>query len=188
MLEQLFGSKTRAKLLQLFFNDSQKSYYLRQLARELKGQLNSVRREVNNLEKLGLIVVSGEKKKSKKYFKVNTEFILYPELKALLLKARLLLEKNFVNQIEKCAKVHFLVLTGFFVGLQDYPTDMVLVGKVNKKKLAKLIKKFERQLNHDINYTVMTLAEFKYRQDITDRFLYSILEGKKAIIIDKISL
>ena len=62
MLEQLFGSKTRVKLLQLFLNNPKKDYYLRQLAREIKGQLNSVRREVNNLEKIGIIVAQDKTK------------------------------------------------------------------------------------------------------------------------------
>ena len=55
MLEQLFGSKTRVKVLRLFLNNPGQPYYLREIAREVKSQLNSVRREVNILEKLGII-------------------------------------------------------------------------------------------------------------------------------------
>ncbi len=186
MLEQLFGSKTRVKLLQFLLNNPDKAYYLRQLTRNLGGQLNSIRREIENLEKLGIVKID-EISRAKKYFKTNTEFILYPELKALILKSQLLLEKNFITEIEKCAKISLLVLTGFFVGIENYPTDMLIIGKINKEKMNSLIKKFERQLNHQIKYTVMSYNEYRYRQDITDRFLYDILEGKKAIIIDKIN-
>ncbi|MEK7203385.1 MAG: hypothetical protein AAB653_03650, partial [Patescibacteria group bacterium] len=93
MLEQLFGSKTRVKLLQFLLNNPDKAYYLRQLTRNLGGQLNSIRREIENLEKLGIVKID-EISRAKKYFKTNTEFILYPELKALILKSQLLLEKN----------------------------------------------------------------------------------------------
>ena len=55
MLEQLFGSKTRVRILRLFLNNPSQPYYLRELTRKLKSQLNSVRREINNLGKMGII-------------------------------------------------------------------------------------------------------------------------------------
>jgi len=77
-------------------------------------------------------------------------------------------------------------LTGIFVGIEGFVTDLLLVGAVNRKKLAKIVREFEKELNHSINYTVMSSPEYKYRQDITDRFLYDILEGRKIVIIDKL--
>lgn len=200
MLEQLFGSKTRVKLLRLFLNNPSQPYYLRELARSLKTQLNSVRREVNNLEKLGIVKSvkladdPGDKKDkkvkdrggSKKYFLADTDFILFPELKALLLKAQLLLERNFVSKIEKMSDLKLFVLSGVFVGIEGFATDMLLVGSMNRKRLANIVRDFEKEINRDINYTVMTPQEFKYRKDITDRFLYDILEGRKIVILDKL--
>ncbi|MDX9893324.1 MAG: hypothetical protein RB292_02820 [Patescibacteria group bacterium] len=204
MLEQLFGSKTRVKLLRLFLNNPDQPYYLRELARNLKTQLNSVRREVANLERLGIVKSvhlaepelakskshsrNVKLKGSKKYFLVDTEFILYPELKAVLLKAQLLLEKDFVAKIESLANLKLFILTGIFVGLEGFVTDMVIVGTINRQRLANIVKAFEKELGRGINYTIMTLPEFKYRQDITDRFLYDILERRKIVIVDKINL
>ncbi|OGY54297.1 MAG: hypothetical protein A2912_04645 [Candidatus Buchananbacteria bacterium RIFCSPLOWO2_01_FULL_40_23b] len=202
MLEQLFGSTTRVKLLRLFLNNPSQPFYLRELARKIKTQLNSIRREIDNLEKIGIVKsvqlaastptakVKHQpkiKKSNKKYFLVDSDFILFPELKALLLKAQLLLERSFVSKIEKMSAVKLFILTGAFVGIEGFATDMLVVGMVNRKKLAGIVKDFEKELNHSINYTSMTVSEFRYRQDITDRFLYDILEGRKIIIIDKIS-
>ena len=97
-----------------------------------------------------------------------------------------MVEKDFVRQIERMAKVKLFVLTGIFVGMDSFSTDMLLVGSINHKKLAGIVKGFQKELSHEINYTVMSLQEFKYRQDITDRFLYDILEGKKIVIVDKL--
>jgi len=200
MLVQLFGSKTRVKLLQLLLDNPTKTYYLRELARQLKNQLNAVRREINNLESLGIvksvdftnpdiknskIVKSGSAGTSAKYFSINTDFILYSELKALFLKAQLMIEKDFVKQVEKMPKVKLLLLTGIFVGLANMSTDILIVGSIDKKRIASLVKSFQRDISHEINYTIMSSQEFKYRKDITDKFLYDILEGKKIVIIDR---
>ncbi|MFA6410216.1 MAG: helix-turn-helix domain-containing protein [Candidatus Buchananbacteria bacterium] len=197
MLEQLFSSKTRVKLLRLFLNNPAQPFYLRELARKLGTQLNSVRREIDNLESVGIIKsinleeteqsTKGGKEKagSKKYFLADTDFILYPELKALLLKAQLLLEKNFVSKIEKLSQLKLFILTGIFVGLEGSQTDLLLVGMINRKTLAKIVRDFEREIGRSVNYTAMSYQEFKYRQDITDKFLYDILEGRKIVVVDK---
>ena len=54
-IEKLFGSKTRAKLLELFFSNVNKSYYVREITRVIDEQINSVRRELINLESIGVI-------------------------------------------------------------------------------------------------------------------------------------
>ena len=43
-IEKLFGSKTRAKLLRLFFENPTKSFYVREMTRVICEQINSVRR------------------------------------------------------------------------------------------------------------------------------------------------
>jgi len=206
MLEQLFGSKTRVKLLQRFLNNPDQPYYLRELARSIRVQLNSVRREVANLEKIGIIcpmlsssplpsgganalrrpVSKSRGQQLKKFYLANTGFLLYPELRALLVKAQLLLEQRLIQRIKGIASIRYLALTGMFVGLEGFSTDMLLVGTVNRKRLANLMHQFERELDHVINYTVMSPSEFYYRHNITDKFLYTILENKKIVIIDRL--
>lgn len=212
-LEQLFGSKTRVKLLRLFLNNVNKFYFVREVAREVNSQINSVRRELLNLKTLGIIneikmpkeiyllpksdkqnKFLGDFKKIKqkdvlkKFFQVNTDFILFSELKALLLKADFLLEKKFVKAVQEIGNVDYFVLTGNFVGLPEIPVDLFLVGRFNRRKLSRLIKKFEKDFGREINYTVMSRQEFKYRKDITDRFLYDILENKKIVMVNELGV
>lgn len=205
MLEHIFGSKTRLKILNLFFKDPRMKYYVRQLARETDSQLNAIRREIENLVLFGIIktanVVPHEnaakdnevlsekipQESLRKYYEVNTDFVLYHELRALLLKSRILIEKDFIKKIETVSQVSLLILTGVFVGREDAPTDLLMVGMVDKKRLRPIIDKFEKILQHNIRYTIMNLAEYKYRKEVTDKFLYDILENKKVVIIDKSS-
>lgn len=199
MLEQLFGSKIRVKLLRLFLANPNKKYFLRELARILGAQINSVRREVENLASLGILkeVLSaksdeaGEDEKGdniqKKYFQADKEFPLFSELKSLVLRAHLIIKSGILREIMDEGNIYYLVLTGLFVNTDDSSTDILIVGKVKKERIEKIVNKFEKDLDRSINYTIMPRSEFNYRREITDRFLYNILEGEKIVIIDKIS-
>ena len=184
MLEQLFGSRTRVKLLRLFLTNPQNSYFVRELTRKIGERINSVRRELDNLEKIGLI--SQQEVGQKKYYKVNIDHILYPELKSLLLKSQITLERNLARNLKSIGQVSYLALTGSFVGNKNTQTDILIVGKVNRHKLRRLVSKFKKDFDHQIRYTIMSRKEFDYRNNMTDRFLYTILENKRIVIIDKI--
>ncbi len=200
MLEKIFGSNARVKILKLFLLNPTDKFYIRQLSRDLKLQLNSVRRELDNLEKFGILTsdikneesADSDKKEDggqeKKYFRANPNFILFDEIKALIVKAQILYEKDFVKKLNSIGKVKLLVLTGIFVNNPNAPIDILIVGKINKIKLVKLIKELEVGLGKEINFTVFDSQEFKYRRDVTDIFLYGILEGRKLVVIDEIGV
>ncbi len=192
MLEHLFGSKTRVRLLRLFLHHPEEAFFVRELARKTHFQMNAVRRELLNLTKFGCLMeaeaaaVSAERGPSgqRRYYKLNTDFVLYPELRALLLKSQMLLEQNFVRRIQDMGQVKYLALTGRFVDLSAFPTDLLVVGKVNRDRLERLVRDFERELGASVRFTVLTGPEFQYRKQVGDKFLYSILEGKKVVIVD----
>ncbi len=70
-IEKLFGSKTRAKLLKLFFESPEKSFYVREMTRVIDEQINSVRRELSNLESIG--VIKNETFDNKVYYSANSK-------------------------------------------------------------------------------------------------------------------
>ncbi len=217
MLNKLFGSNARVKILKLFLSHPEGKFYIRQIARQLNLQLNSVRRELDNLEAFGLLksvpadeneqtkeeagqdvpplisllVRSRDKKaqknvdaltkQEKKFYQVDTNFVLYGEIKALFVKAQILYEKDFVEKLNREGSVKLLILTGFFVNNPDSPTDLLIVGRFNRKK----VKELEEGLGREIRFTLLDTREYRYRREITDVFLYSILEGKKMVIINQ---
>lgn len=204
MLEQLFGSKTRVRLLRLFLNNSKDAFFVRELTRKIGAQINAVRNELDNLVDMDLVSVvtdvdaDGNVEESarpknrrsmqqRKYYRMNTDSLLYPELRALFMKARVMLEKDFVRKLTAAGPISYLALTGFFVSEEPGPTDLLVVGKVNRDKLAAVIRNFEREIGREVNYTVLTPQEYRYRRDVTDRFLYSILESRKLVVIDTMS-
>lgn len=202
MLDQLFGSKTRVALLKLFFENPNRAYFVRELTREIDAQINSVRRELDNLMKLGIVKVVEEIPEQqvpewedaprglnkKKFYQINEMFVLQDELSSLFSKSHLMLEKDLMNQLSELPNVYLLVMTGFFTGITESAIDILVVGNVNKEKLRETMQQFERKLGREINYSIMSLKEFEYRQEITDKFLYDILVNPKIVITDKIGL
>ncbi len=140
MLERLFGSKTRVLLLRLFLNNPDDYFFVRELSRRLGAHLNSVRRELENLETIGIITSHTKKdlekevekklKDNKKYYKLNNNFVFVEELRALLIKAQLILEQSLIKKVEALGSISFFLLSGVFVGRTDAPADLLIVGRV----------------------------------------------------------
>ena len=188
MLEQLFGSKTRTQLLRTFLQNPEVSFFVRELTRRLDVQINAIRHELKNLESLGLIeTVSapGGKNVQKKHYRLKQNSVLIPELRALFVKSRVLLEKDFVKRLSSVGRIGYFALTGRFVDREESPTDVFIVGKVERRKLSELIRKFEIEFGHEINFTVLDEEEMRYRMDVMDRFLYSVLDQPKLVFVDE---
>ena len=203
MLTKLFGSQSRVKILKLFLFNPDQRFYIRQVARNLDLQVNSARRELDNLNTFGLLAVGGKdasedvhnskkkdskKKNQEKYYYVNKDFILFGELRSLLAKSQVLYRKDFVDNIKGSGAPQLIILSGLFVNNDKSPVDLLIVGKMEKRKTKKIIDKLEKELGTEINFTVMTSSEFKYRKDITDVFLYNILETRNIVVLDKLGL
>jgi hypothetical protein len=201
-IEQLFGSKTRVKLLSLFLEIPDRSYYVRELTRKIDAQLNAVRRELQNLIDIGIIrevegtmfknevELEGVKKKkdNKKYYQSNQDFVFFDELRSIMKKASALLNRSLIQDLCNKADVDLLFLTGRFVDDEDIPSDVMIVGNVPEKILGELIGKFEEQMGSEVNYTFMPKDEFHYRLEVKDRFLSSVLETEKIILINNTEL
>ena len=195
MLEHLFGSKTRLKLLKVFFRDPVKSYYVRELTRLLDAQINAVRRELEVLLAAGLVREThgigkgGAGASLRKYYGLNHESILYPELQALLIKAQALGEAQFADEIKaKAGDVRLLLLSGRFTGDRRAMSDMLVVGNLREGPIDRVVKKYEQEFGGDINYTLMTVSEFEDRRQVMDRFLFSLFEAKHIKVADKLNV
>jgi hypothetical protein len=193
MLDKLFGSKTRVLLLRLFLNNPDKNFYVRELARNLDSHLNSIRRELDNLEEIGLLI-SGDKPEAeegendatnRKYYRLNRVFPLVNDLQSLFIKSHMALENTLADKVAKLGDVDLFLLTGVFTGRQESPCDILIVGTIPKPKIQRLIVKFEKEMSRSLNYTIMPAKEFHYRRSVADKFLLDILENKNLIFINR---
>lgn len=186
MYNKLFGSKTRAKLLSLFLNNSDKSYYVRELTRTINEQINSVRRELANLKSLDIVVSQG--KKGKLYYKANKKSELYPELKKIFAKSAkeetVKTEKDMIKTVKNLGDVSYAALMGHFVKDNSSPIDFFIVGKVNRRRLKTFIAQLEKEAKKELNYSLMTLDEFENRKLMFDRFMTEIMASPKDVLVD----
>jgi hypothetical protein len=184
--DKLFGSKTRAKLLSLFLNNADNSYYVREITRTINEQINSVRRELANLKSLDIVVSQG--KKGKLYYKANKKSDLYPELKKIFAKSEKeetkKTEKDMAKTVKNLGDVSYAALMGYFVKDNSSPIDFFIVGKVNRRRLKTFVAQLEKEAKKELNYSLMSLDEFENRKMMFDRFMTEIMASPKDVIID----
>ncbi len=185
MLEQLFSSRTRVKLLKKFLLNPESKFFVRELTREIDERINSVRRELENLVSIGFLITFNQEQK--KYYQVNKDFLLYPEIEALIIKSQGLIEDRILERIRNIKQIKYCLLTGKFVRRVDTLTDILVVGdKIPVDKLKNILKLLEKNFDQEINYTILSPHEFQARSQMTDRFIYNILNGQKIVVVDKI--
>lgn len=183
MLKQLFTSNTRIKLLTLFLMNPEEEYFIRELTRKLDEQINSVRRELDNLKKLGFLKTKA--KKRKKFYVVNKDFIFYDELKSIIVKA-LSSNEMIVKELGKMGDIKLLILSGVFVGKETGSVDMLIVGDLEREKLTNYINN-EIKTQRPIKFTIMNESDYKYRVDCKDKFIMELINDEEnQIPVDKI--
>jgi len=184
MLQHLFGTTTRYLILRVLVFNPDHPYTIAELRRKLHITDAAVRAELQRLMATQLVrETAGETGKSYHFAK---EAAIFPELRALFLKAQLLTEYDFGKKILGIGRIAYAVLTGYFTNVPEAKTDIFIVGTVNRVKLRRLVRRFQHDMDHDVRYTVLSKKEYQYRNDITDRFLYDILENRKIVLIDKL--
>lgn len=178
MLKQLFSSNARVKLLRTFLLNPDEEFFIRELTRKLDEQINSIRRELDNLKKVGLL--KSRVRNRKKYFYVNKEFIIYTELRDILIKASSN-DEQMGRAISKMGEVDFLLLSGKFIG-RESNVDLLVVGEVDKKKLQRYLDE-SVEGKKDIKFTIINKKDFLYRLEMKDKFVTDILSKEGNMIL-----
>jgi hypothetical protein len=197
MVEQLFGSKTRVKLLRLFYSNPNRSFYVREITRKIDEQINSVRRELSNLLQIGII--TSDTTNNRLYYEVNQKYEFYDPLRAIFggvaaaeataptseQKQKLAASSNDSLELRELGNIHLALYTGQFTRDESSGVDLLIVGEVNPNKLQKFVAVLEAKEGKEIRYAVLSLDDYKYREQIKDRFVMGIQSAKKQVLIDK---
>lgn len=194
MIDKLFGSKTRVKLLHLFLNHPGQSFYVREITRLIDEQINSVRRELSNMLEVG--VISSDSADNKLYYEVNQRYEFYSALRAIFAgekletKPSLAVDEEVVNEqylstIAGISALRLAIIAGVLVRGSTSPVDVLLVGNVPTAKVKAAMAIIEKLEGREINYSLMSYDDFYYRLSVRDKFLTEILTAKHTVAIDK---
>ncbi len=183
MLEHLFSSKVRIKLLSLFLLNPDQTYYVRELTRRLNERINSIRRELDNLQKLGLLVSHTEDRK--KYYTVNRDFEIFEELRSLIIKSGVTPQEKAMRMLQALKGVHLVILTGVFTQQRLPKTDLLLVGAPKREKLLDAVAELEKTVGKQIRYSVIDQNEYDYRRTMHDLFLSDIVSSEHIKVLDR---
>jgi len=183
ILERLFSSRTRIGLLGLFFSQPDRRYYVRQIARELKRDISGIKRELDNLERAGIL--SSEKVGNLRYYTANRNASLFAELKGIIDKT-----VGVAATLEDVLKGVAGVRSAFLYSTNSHApgegagdVDLLVVGRADLREINEVITHLEGRLGRPINYTVFDETEFERRRAEGDPFLSEILKGSRVILV-----
>jgi hypothetical protein len=195
VIDKLFGSKTRVKLLHLFLNHPGQSFYVREITRLIDEQINSVRRELSNMLEVG--VITSDTADNKLYYEVNQRYEYYSALRAIFAgevvttaKASSAIDENVVNEqylsaISGISALRLAIFSGVLVRGSTSSVDVLLVGNLPAAKVKATMAIIEKMEGREVNYTVMPYDDFYYRLSVRDKFITEILASKHTVAIDK---
>lgn len=192
MIDALFGSKTRVKLLHLFLNNPGQSFFVREITRKIDEQINSVRRELANMLEVGIIV--SDSSNNKLYYQVNQRYDYFVPFRAIFSDVRMKkndsvdadnVADNYSALLSNLHGARLVITAGILVNNSNSPVDLLVVGDVSSIKVKLAVKEIESTEGRDVNYSILSYDEFHYRLSVKDKFVTEILNSHHKIIVDK---
>lgn len=184
MLERLFSSQARIAVLRLFLLNPDERFYVREVAMRSGQPRRGVQRELANLEALRLLehTIDG----NRKYYRVNKDCPIFPELKSLFLKTVGLGEAlgEFLRRAQGAIPVAFIY--GSYARGEESASsdiDLFVVGNMNARELADILAAAGSELSREINPVMMTPEEFSAKVASGNHFVLSVLEGPKTFLV-----
>ncbi|MFH0906809.1 MAG: hypothetical protein ABIC36_03335 [bacterium] len=187
ILEQLFDSPLKVRLLKLFLRNPSQFFEFKEIAKRTKGDTDSCRQQIRKLESIKFI--NSKIKNKKKSYSINRDFDFYNELRILVLKSSPASKNKILKRIRAIGRISLAVLSGIFVDSDNSRVDILIVGDgIKANKLSVFLRDLEAEVGKEIDYVTMTTKDFKYRHDMFDRFLRDVLEKKHEKLINKLKI
>lgn len=193
ILEQLFESPVKLKLLKLFLRNPLKQLMLVDVIKKTQANSGAVKKQLKSLESIGLIKqkkIKGNMKKQIKggfYYSVDPMFDFYGELQSLILKSSPTSKEKMLLKILKLGRIKMALIAGVFLNTDNSRVDLFVVGdNISNRKLMNFLAEMESEVGKEIEYAAMDMSEFEYRYHMFDRFVRDILEKPHEKLINKI--
>ena len=204
VLDKLFGSSGRVKVLRLFLLNEGTIFTPRNISRRTKLALLSARREISLLIRLDFVkkksqninelihLKNGEIKNKRKRvegYELNGSFPYLDGLRGLILHAVPLQSLKLNKLFRSSGNIKLIVVSGFLIHAENSRIDLLLVGDALKRgTIEKNLKTIEAELGKELSYAVFTTQEFLYRLEMCDKFVRDVLDYPHEKIINKLNI
>jgi hypothetical protein len=203
ILEKLFGSGAKVKVIKLFLFNPETAYDASQVAERAHLSMAVARKEISNLEKAGFL---REKSYSKEVrvqknrrsvlahkrangWMLEYKFSLLEPLYNFLSDINVYNPDDLIAKLSKGAKLSLLIISGLFIKNPDSRVDLLIVGdNIKENVLETTIKNIEAEIGREIKYVIFTTADFKYRQSVFDRLVRDILDYPHQKLVNKLGV
>lgn len=184
VLEVLFGSKARARLMRFFILNPNEEYTFSDIVKKNLLKSTEARKEINIFKKAKF--TRERRKNGKKYYHMNPEFSFYREIERLIVRSDIFPQCKSLERTKKIGNVKLAIITGVFLNHEKSDIDFLLVvDSVSRPRLRQLISNLEAEVGKEIRYMVIDNDELTYRLNMLDRFLLDIFKGPHEIIINR---
>ena len=185
MLQDIIDSKNDSAILSFFLAAPARSFSVIEVSRRVGIPNLKAAHSLNKLVTTGPIKTFT--KKGKKYYIINSQYKLLGEMKNYWLKNGVKYQDELFLAIKRLGQIKAAFLSGVFTAQPELPVDILLVGKVNLKKLSDFLKAAEKMMGQEINYSVMSVDEFVQRRDTFDKFIKDIFDYRHLVVADELS-
>jgi predicted nucleotidyltransferase len=187
VIERLFGSKLRAKVLGWFFTHVDERFFVRQLESLIKEDSTNLSRELRRLESLRILV--SEREGRQKYFRVNKSSPIFEEMKGLVLKTAGV-AGAIQSALEKVDGIKYAFIYGSFARNVEKPesdVDLMVVGKARLDEVGDILSKIEQQLGRSVNIIFYSSREIQEKITLKDSFIRTVLNGPEIMLIGDVN-
>lgn len=179
---QITKSKTRIAILELFFNDPEKEYYLRQIEKLTRYSVGNIRRDMTALESSGLFTYRMLGKM--KLYKLNPSYALYKEIKDIIRKT-ISIEGRLRSIVAKYKQIQLAFIYGSFAKAKEKSIsdiDIMIIGDVALKKIKSDLYEYQSKVSREVNSIIYSKDEFLKKLKSGNHFINSVIKGPKIFL------
>ena len=176
-------SRLRKDLLNLYFTNPEKEFYLRDLERVLDYSVANIRRELIKLEKDGLF--DTRKRGNLQYYSLNKKYPLYDEFKSIVSKTAGI-KWSLKPVLEKIKGIKASFIYGSFAKSEEKQgsdIDVFIIGNVSENLLIDSLARVEKKYQREINYALYNFDDFVKKKRNKNPFILDVLKQPKIFLI-----
>lgn len=194
ILEKLFGSKERVRMMRLFLFNPDTIFSVEKIAERVDASCRFIEKEIAIMKRAGL--VKRKEYRSKKAIEqkivgwaLDQSFPYLIPLRSLLIQQVFLRDSDIIGRLSSVGKLRLLVISGVFIQDLDSRVDLLIVGDgLRKWILERNVKNLESEIGKELRYAAFETSDFQYRLNMFDKLIRDIFDFPHRKIVDKIGI